>query len=58
MVALLLTTTISCSDALSIFNRVQKVIGLTPRQKTEIILIIRKSIPSCPIRIETNGRTK
>lgn len=54
MVALLLTTTISCSDAISIINRLTKVVGLTSQQRIEIIQTIRQSIPSCPLIIKSN----
>jgi hypothetical protein len=54
MVALFLATTISCSDALSIINRITKVVGLTTQQRIEIIHTIRQSIPSCPIIIKPN----
>lgn len=58
MVALFLTTTISCSDVFSILNRVQKVIGLSIQQRTEIIQVLRQSVPTCPVKIEPNDRTK
>ena len=51
MVALLLTTTISCSDALGFVQRISNVTGLTELQKTEIVREIRKVVPSCPVRI-------
>ena len=54
MVALLLTTTISCSDAFSIINRLTKVVGLTTQQRIEIIQTVQKSIPSCPLIIKPN----
>jgi hypothetical protein len=53
MVALLLTTTISCSDAISIINRLTKVVGLTNQQRIEIIQTIRKSIPTCPLIVKS-----
>lgn len=58
MVALLLTTTISCSDALTIINRVGKVVGLSNQQRIEIIQVIRQSIPSCPLKIVPDERPK
>lgn len=58
MVALLLTTTISCSDALSIINRVGKVVGLTNQQRIEIIQVIRQSVPTCPLKIVSDERSK
>jgi hypothetical protein len=58
MVALLLTTTISCSDAFGIVSRVLKVVGLSKQQKIELINTIKDSIPSCPITIEPDDRSK
>ena len=56
MVTLLLTTTISCADALSIIDRLTKVAGLTPIQKTEIIQEVRKTIPFCPVTIKKDDK--
>ncbi len=56
MVALLLTTTISCSDAVKIINRLVSVTGLTPLQKTEIIQEVRKTIPFCPVVIKKDTK--
>jgi hypothetical protein len=56
MVALFLTTTISCSDAISIIHRITKVVGLTQLQKTEIVQEIRKSIPFCPVIVKKDGK--
>lgn len=55
--SLLLTTILSCSDAVGILNRLQKVIGLNSQQKVEIIKVIQQTIPSCPVKIEKNERT-
>lgn len=52
----LLTATISCSQALSVIHRIQRVIGLTEVQKTEIVQEIRKVIPFCPITIKPDGK--
>jgi hypothetical protein len=54
MVVLLTTTIITCSDALSVIQRISKVVGLTNLQRTEIIQEIRKVIPSCPIKVVKN----
>jgi hypothetical protein len=51
MVVLFASTIISCSDALSLINRLTKVVGLTEVQRTEIVQEIRKVIPSCPIKV-------
>ena len=56
MVALLLTTTISCTQAMTIIHRITRVVGLTETQKTEIIQEIRKAIPFCPVTITKNGK--
>ena len=56
MVTLLLATTISCADALSIIHRLTKVNGLTPIQKSEIIQEVRKTIPFCPVTIKKDDK--
>ena len=48
----LLTTTISCTQALSIIHRLTNVVGLTQEQKTEIVQEVRKTIPFCPVTIK------
>ena len=58
MVALLLTTTISCSDAISIISKVTKVVGLTSQQRIEIIQEIRKTVPICPFTVKPDERSK
>lgn len=52
MVALFLTTTISCSQIPKIISNVQKAVALTEKQKIEIIQEVRKFVPSCPIVIK------
>ena len=52
MVALLLTITISCADALSLINRLSRVVGLTQTQRSEIIQEIRKVVHFCPVTIK------
>ena len=56
MVTLLLTTTISCADALSIIHRLTKVAGLTSIQKSEIIQEVRKAVPFCPVTIKKDDK--
>ena len=58
MVALLLTTTISCSTALALISRVSKVVGLSNQQKTEIVQVIRQYVPTCPVKIVPDERPK
>jgi hypothetical protein len=53
MVVLLSTTIISCTQALNLINRVSSVVGLTDLQRKEIILELRKVIPSCPVKIKS-----
>lgn len=50
--ALLLTTTISCSQLLGIFRRIEKNLQLSPQQKLEVVLELRKHFKTCPIIIE------
>jgi hypothetical protein len=54
MVGLFATTIINCSDAISIINRITKVVGLTNQQRIEIIQTIQKSIPTCPLIVKPN----
>ena len=56
MVALLLTTTISCSQAVKIASRLTNVIGLTTQQKIELIQTVQQSIPTCPLRVVSDER--
>lgn len=51
MVVLIASTVISCSQALSILTRLQKVAGLTLTQKIEIQKEISKTIINCPVQI-------
>lgn len=56
---ILSTTIITCSQAISLINRINDIVLLTKNQKTEIIFEIKKVIKSCPIKIEgekSNGR--
>lgn len=55
MVVLLSSTIISCSQALQIIDRLQKIVGLTPIQRSEISIEIKKIIPSCPVIIKTKN---
>ncbi len=58
MSAIILTTVISCSQALSIINRVTSVVGLNDKQKFEIISELKKIVPSCPITIKKDEPRK
>lgn len=54
MVVLLSASIITCSQAMNIINNISKVVGLTNTQKVEIISELRKTIPSCPVKIQQN----
>jgi hypothetical protein len=56
MVVLTASTIITCSQALNIIYRIQRVVGLTEVQKTEIVQEIRKVIPFCPVTIKQDGK--
>jgi hypothetical protein len=53
---LLLTASITCTQAVNLLQRLTKVVGLTELQKTEIIVEIRKTIPSCPVTIKKDAQ--
>lgn len=52
MVALFLTTTISCSNVIGIVSRITRTVGLTYQQRVELIKVIQQTIPSCPIIVK------
>lgn len=54
MGTLFLTTILSCSQVIEIVNRLQSIKLLTPQQKSEIILELRKTVHSCPLIIKQN----
>jgi hypothetical protein len=56
MVVLTASTIITCSQALNVIYRIQRVVGLTEVQKTEIVQEIRKVIPFCPVTIKQDGK--
>jgi len=58
MVGLIFITTISCSNALTIINRVTSVVGLTNQQRIEIIQVIREHVPTCPFAVIPDERPK
>jgi hypothetical protein len=51
-VSVFLATIISCNQLLSIFNRLEKNLGLTPQQKFEVVRELRGYFKSCPIIIK------
>ncbi len=58
MVVLIASTVISCSQALNVINRLQKVAGLNQTQRTEILREISKVIPNCPVFIDDKVKPK
>jgi hypothetical protein len=56
MIALFLTTIISCSQAQEILNRIQFNNNLYGHQKNELIEEVKKLIPNCPLKNKFDGR--
>lgn len=56
MTALFLTTTITCSQALHLLNRIQSHRNLPNFVKVELIQLIKETIPSCPVKIKQDGK--
>lgn len=52
MVALFLTTTISCSQAFTVINRIKSNGAIPEYLKNELIEELRQTIPTCPIKIK------
>ena len=52
MVALFLTTVISCKQAFGIIQRIQTNVMLNETAKIELIEMLRQTIPSCPVKVE------
>jgi hypothetical protein len=52
MFTLFLTTILSCSDIVGIANRLANASLLTPEQKIEILVELKKVVPSCPLIIK------
>ena len=56
MTALFLTTTITCSQAFSLLNRIQSHRNLPDFVKVELIKVIRETIPTCPVKIKKDDK--
>jgi hypothetical protein len=52
MIALFLTTTITCSQALSVIQKIQTHHALPDSLKKELIQTIRVVIPTCPVKVK------
>ena len=48
----ILSAVITCSQAISLINRITNVAGLNSQQKLEIVKEVRKVVPSCPVTIQ------
>jgi hypothetical protein len=57
MVVFFTATIITCSDAIGILNRLQNVVALTQQQKIEISKIVRHHVPTCPIKVQEDGKS-
>lgn len=58
MEPLFLVTILDCQQVNSIANRLQGIALMTVQQKTEIVIELRKSVPSCPVVIKGNDSKK
>ncbi len=47
----ILATILSCSQLVTIINRLKQVAMLSPKQHMEIITELQKVVPSCPVKI-------
>jgi hypothetical protein len=52
----LLATTINCTQAIGLLQRITNVVGLTELQKTAIVTEIRKTIPFCPVTLKKDAK--
>lgn len=55
MFALFLTTTITCSQAVVLLNKIRSNNTLPDYLKTELIETIRETIPTCPVKVKKDG---
>lgn len=58
MFALFLTTTITCSQAFGLLNRIQSNNSVPKYIRDELIEIIRETIPTCPVKVKEDERRK
>jgi hypothetical protein len=49
--SIFLVTVITCSQASGLLDRLLSVRNITEEQRREIIIEIRKVIPSCPVKV-------
>lgn len=58
MAPIFLTTVLTCKQLFAITNNIFQNLMLTESQKSELISELRIYIPSCPVYIKPNGKTK
>jgi hypothetical protein len=58
MVPVLLSTILSCNQVLAIANRLQQVLMLSHQQRYEILVELRKVVPTCPVIIHHHDNNK
>ena len=58
MFPVLLSAILSCNQVLSIANRLQQILMLTPQQRYEILIELKKVVPTCPVTIQYDDRTR
>ena len=56
MVALFLTTVISCKQAFGLIQRIQTNSLLNETAKIELIEMLRETIPTCPVKIKSDAK--
>ena len=56
MTALFLTTTITCSQAFNLLNRIQSHRNLPDFVKIELIQLIKETVPTCPVKIKKDSK--
>ena len=56
MVALFLTTIISCQQAFVLIQRIQSNVLLNETAKIELVQMLRDTIPTCPVKIKPDEK--
>jgi hypothetical protein len=49
---LFLTTILNCNQVMGVLTRLQNIALLTPQQRVEIAIELKKVVPSCPVIIK------
>ena len=49
MASIFLTTILSCNQVLAIANRVQQALNISHQQRYEVLLELKKVVPTCPV---------